>query len=48
MQRKGGSNAKLRENLALVKKGAKLLLAINPLLFIRALAVACCRSVRAL
>lgn len=30
MQRKGGSNAKLRENLALVKKGAKLYARIRP------------------
>jgi len=36
MQRKGGSNAKLREYLALVKKGAKLMPALNPLLFILA------------
>ena len=50
MQIKGGLNAKLRENYALVKKGAKLLPALNPLLFIRALAVAlaCSRRARAI
>ena len=48
MQRKGGSNAKLRENYALVKKGAKLLPALNPLLFIRALALARSRRARAI
>ena len=33
MQRKGGSNAKLRENYALVKKGAKLYARIRPALY---------------